>query len=127
MSAADLLARLRAHGIALRADGGSLRYRPLDALTPALLAELREHKWCILASLAADDPAVVSRVAAMRRRHPPAPGCPLPTLTARDVPRGSDGCRSCGEPVAPHPDGLAVRCLPCAHAAYLLTNEKERP
>ena len=70
-----------------------------------------------------DETAVAWRVAAMRGRHPHAPGRPLPFLTARDVPRGGDGCLSCGEPVQDRMAGLAVRCGPCAHAGQLVNDE----
>lgn len=118
MSAAALLARVRGHGVELRAVADTLHYRPKDALPPAIVAALRLHRWPILALLAADDPVVVERVAAMRARHPPSPG-PTPFLTARDVPRDAPGCRSCGEPLATLADGPAVRCHPCALAAIL--------
>ena len=124
MSAATaLLARLHAHGIEVRAAGSSLRYRPQGALTPALVAELAAHKHLILAHLAADEPAVAWRVAAMRERHPHAPGRPLPFLTARDVPRGGAGCLSCGEPVEDRTTGLVVRCGSCGHAGQLVNEE----
>ncbi len=118
--AAGLLARLQAHGVEVRADGDTLRYRPQGALTPALVAELAGQKWALLAHLAADEPVVTSRAAAMRARHPHAPGAPLPFLTVRDVPRGAEGCLSCGEPVEDRTVGPAVRCAPCARAGHLV-------
>ncbi len=121
--AAGLLARLQAHGVEVRADGDTLRYRPLEALTPALVAELARQKWAVLAHLAADEPAVIQRVEAMRARHPYVPGRALPFLTVRDVPRGTDGCLSCGEPVAGRTTGLAVRCAPCARAGQLVNDQ----
>ncbi len=121
-TAAELLARLRGHGVEVCADGDGLRYRPKDALTPALLAELRRHKWALLALLAADDPAVVWRVEAMRARHPRPWRFP-PFLTVRDVPRGAGGCHSCGEPLQPLSDALGARCAACAHAARLVLDD----
>lgn len=45
MTPAALLARLRALGVDLRADGDALRYRaPAGVLTPELRQELIEHK-----------------------------------------------------------------------------------
>jgi len=144
MSAVSLLARLHGHGITLRAVGDDLRYHPKDALTPALLSEVRRHKWALLALLAApgivntpEKPGVNSknqtgggdhplgwRAAAMRQRHP-RPWRAVPTLTARDVPRGAGGCLSCGEAVADHPGGLAARCGPCVRAAHLILIEDD--
>lgn len=121
MSLDQLLARLARHGVELRAAGNDLRYRPVDALTPALLDEVRRHKHAILAHLAADDPAVAWRAAAMRARHACAPDESWPFLTVRDMPRGACGCCSCGVPVEPYGDGPAVRCTPCMLAAWLVT------
>lgn len=122
MSAATvLLARLHAHGIEVRAAGDSLRYRPQGALTRALVAELAAHKHLILAHLAANEPAVAWRVAAMRAQLP-ASG-PLPFLIARGTPRRADGCLRCGDPLATRTEGLAVCCAPCVHAAQLVTAE----
>lgn len=123
MSAATLLARLHAHGIELRGEGDTLRYRPAGALTPALLAAMQGCKYGLLALLAADDPAVTWRVAMMNQRHALIPGKVLPFLTVRDVPRGKRGCRSCGEPCARLAEGLAVRCELCALAAQLLADD----
>jgi len=140
MSVAALLDRLRDHGIALRTDGDELLYHPRAALTLALLAELRRHKWALLAILASDagttalntdeKPGAHStnrtsggstdlawRVAAMCQRHP-RPWRAVPTLTVRDVPRGVGGCLSCGEPLSAHLQGLAARCGLCLRAAH---------
>lgn len=124
MTAAVLLDELRALGARVDAEGAALAIdAPAGTLTPALLDRLRPHKRLILAHLAADAPAVAWRVIAMRERHPHVPGRPLPFLTARDVPRGGDGCRSCGEPVEARTAGLAVRCGLCGHAGQLVNNE----
>lgn len=57
MTAAGLIDECRALGIDLAAgDGGRLRYRPVDRVTPDLLARLREHKADLLLALA--DPCV---------------------------------------------------------------------
>ncbi len=124
MTAGALLAKLRALGATVGAEGERLALdAPTGALTPALLAELAAHKHLILAHLAVDEPTVAWRVAAMRERHPHVPGRPLPFLTVRDVPRGDDGCRSCGEPVQDRTGVLAVRCGPCGHAGQLVHEE----
>lgn len=39
-----LLDELRRYGIELRAEGNRLRYRPVDAISPVLLTQLRIHK-----------------------------------------------------------------------------------
>jgi hypothetical protein len=119
VSIPDLLARLDRYGVALRGEGDTLRYHPRCALTPALIEELRRQKRAILASLAADEPEVAWRVAAMRRRHP-RPWTIAPTLTARDVPRGAGGCLSCGELDEGRVVGVVARCRPCALAAQLV-------
>jgi hypothetical protein len=43
-SAADLLAELHNLGIKVQPYGDTLRYRPRDAMTPALLQRLQTHK-----------------------------------------------------------------------------------
>jgi len=143
---AAFLDRLGALGVTVAAAGGALTVdAPVGILTPPMLAELRRHKPALLALLAvgesgdrlntpenagansnnqmvSSDPAVARRGAAMRERYP-RPWRAVPTLTARDVPRGAGGCLSCGEPVAAHPDGLAARCEPCIRAVHLLLSE----
>ena len=51
MTALDVLTDLRSRGVTLAAAGDKLRYRPVDALTSADLAALREHKADLLALL----------------------------------------------------------------------------
>ncbi len=113
-----LLHEAHAGGLTVAADGDRLVLRgprAADALARALLA----RKPAVLAHLAAANPAVAWRVAAMRARLP-ASG-PLPFLTARETPRAVDGCRSCGEPVQHCSGGVTARCQPCVHAAQLVT------
>lgn len=128
MSAATLLAELRSLGMVLGATGERLHYEaPEGTLTPALWAAMRDQKYPILALLAAEDPEMAWRVAAMRDRHPIPPNGPYPFLTARDVPRGTGGCLSCGEPLTVRSDSKpSFRCTPCAHAAQLLLDEARR-
>lgn len=52
MDATTLLDTLRFRGVTLTARGDRLTYRPLDAVTPDLLAALREHKADLLTRLA---------------------------------------------------------------------------
>ncbi len=56
MSAADLLARLRAAGLSVLAKGDNLVLRPPEALTAALRAEVLAAKAELLAVLRAADP-----------------------------------------------------------------------
>ena len=122
MTAGRLVARLRALGVALATDGERLTIdAPAGVLTPALLAELRGRKWALLALLAAAEPAVAWRVAAMAAQLPPAG--PVPFLMARATPRHDGGCCSCGESMPGGTVGLAARCLPCRHAAQLVTED----
>lgn len=58
----DVLNELRARGVELRAQGNRLRFRPVDRVTPDLLARLREHKAELLAIL--DGPGRWARRAA---------------------------------------------------------------
>lgn len=51
MTASDLLAELSRRGVTLTAVGSRLRYHPRSAVTPELLAELRQHKPALLESL----------------------------------------------------------------------------
>lgn len=126
MDAAMLLSSLRDHGIELRTDGRNIGWRPKESVTPAQVAAIKDHKPLLMALLMAEDPEVAWRVEAMRTRLPAGPK-PFHTFaTAKDVPRGGGGCLSCGDPVADRTAGLAVRCLPCAHAAQLLLDEARK-
>lgn len=51
MTATDVLARLRALGISVAADGDDLVLRPSSKLTPEMLALVRAHKPALLALL----------------------------------------------------------------------------
>ena len=63
MSAASLLTELSRLGVSVAGDGERLRYRgPREALTPALLGKLREHKAALLAELDRQVPIFESRV-----------------------------------------------------------------
>ena len=56
-----ILNELRARGVELCVEGHRLRFRPVDRVTPELLARLREHKPSLLEFLKADprhDPGV---------------------------------------------------------------------
>ncbi len=52
MRLADVLATLRVAGVTLARDGGRLRFHPRDALTPNLLAALRDRRAAWFAALA---------------------------------------------------------------------------
>ena len=109
---ADLLRRLDEAGIEVRMEGNVLRYRPLAAVTPALLADLRDYKH-----------EVLRRVEAMRERLPAEPKPFHLFATAKDVPHGGAGCLSCGDPLAIRTTGPAFLCAFCAHAAQLILDE----
>lgn len=119
MNAGEVLDHLRAAEASVRAKGWRLVVEaPEEVLTPEVRAALRRHKQIIIALLGADDPEVAARLQAMRARQC---GGGLPFLAVRDVPRGSAGCISCGEPREEVTEGLSVRCRPCALAAWLVT------
>lgn len=50
-----LLTELRVRGIELAATGDRLRYRPVDAVPPELLTQLRVHKAALITILRAGD------------------------------------------------------------------------
>jgi formylmethanofuran dehydrogenase subunit E len=123
MSAAlELLARLRGHGVTVWGEGDSLYFRPKHAVTAAQIDALRQHKRAILATLAADDGAVMWRLEALRMRYPDVGGGrPIPLLTVDKTRKiKADRCATCGEPLA---TGERLRCTPCLHAIRLLLND----
>ena len=67
----ELLAELHRRGVELVAQGSRLRFRPVDAVSPELLARIRAHKVEILAEL--------------RRPDVPAPPRPPEPSRARDL------------------------------------------
>jgi hypothetical protein len=126
MSAAlDLLARLRGHGVTVWGEGDALYFRPRHAVTAAQIDALRRHKRAILATLAADDGAVVWRLEALRMRYPDVGGgTPIPLLTIDNTRRvEADRCATCGEPLA---TGARLRCTPCLHAIRLFLDDPYR-
>ena len=113
MSAAALLARLRALGVTATAAGDDLELdAPAGALTPALLGELRAHKGALLALLAAERwtadprPDLAGDSALWRRLLGLAYGCDF------HDPRGLfgalHGLRCCGAALAASPGGLRL-------------------
>jgi len=86
MTAAGLLANLRARGVALRADDGALVVDgPGDVLTPEVLAELRACKPEVLALLTSPGPRCP--VCQSLAHRVPGPDCDLrPILSCRDFP-----------------------------------------
>ena len=57
MTPATILRDLQALGITLRAQGDKLRFHPRDAMTPELLAGIRDHKQDLLRLLTEPTPA----------------------------------------------------------------------
>ena len=55
-SAVELVAKLRARGIALERDGGTLVVRPADAVRPEEIEALMQHKAAVLALLRFSSP-----------------------------------------------------------------------
>lgn len=51
MGACELLERLKAAGVELKADGNRLKFRPVDAVGPEIVRELRVYKPELLAIL----------------------------------------------------------------------------
>ena len=51
MTATEILSELARRGVDLEVHGDRLRFRPKEAVTPALLEVLREHKAALLARL----------------------------------------------------------------------------
>ncbi len=123
MGAQALLDTLRDRGVTLRVVGDRLAYRPKTAVPPALREEMATWKQALIDLLTVAEEAEIEwRVGAMRREAPE-PG-PMLFLTARDVPRGMGGCLSCGDPLPPaRGEMFVVRCLPCACAAQIVTDE----
>ena len=78
----------------------NMRQVPLHGAAPdvpsPILVDAREVAW---------------RVEVMRRQVPPTGA--LPFLVARMVAYGTRTCASCGDLVAAHPIGMAVRCNAC--------------
>ena len=60
MTASDIIQELNRRGVELKVEGERLRFRPKHAVTPDLLATMREHKAEIVSTLTA--PAVRARV-----------------------------------------------------------------
>ncbi len=69
MEARELLREVESRGVALAGVRGQLRVRPLDALTPALIEGLRQHKAAILEALEGrDNPVTVTGLEQTRHR-----------------------------------------------------------
>jgi hypothetical protein len=112
-----ILTEARAAGLEVRAERGRLVVRgprSLKGVAYRLLA--RKHE--VLALLTAEDIEVAWRVAAMRPQVPQRGA--IPVLAARDVVSSPGYCISCGEPL---PDGMRVRCAPCARATWVVLHE----
>ncbi len=120
MGPTELLAELTRRGVEIAVEGGRLRFRPQDAVTPDLRAALVEHKADVLDLLGDDEREVGWRVEAMRGQVPRTGTIPilLARPEARNAPRGS--CVSCGDPLAP---ARSVRCAPCVTAVERVLNQ----
>lgn len=112
-----LLAEARGVGLELRGEGERLVVRGPRSAEP-LVRRLLARKPEVLAVLAEDAAAVAWRVAAMRPQAP-ASG-PIPFLAARPVAPSDGCCLSCGDLVSTE---RAIRCGPCARAAWLVLHE----
>lgn len=117
MDGVTLLDRARSAGLSVHAEGNRLVVRgprSQDDLAQLLLTKKQE----ILVQLAAEDPDVTWRVAAMRERAPP--NGPIPFLVARHVRSDrTDLCLSCQTALA---DAASYRCTACRQAAWVVTN-----
>ena len=120
MTTADrLLSDLRRHGIDLALHGDRIRYRPKDALTPALKAAITEHRSELLLLLALENPQVRWRADVMRPLIPPTGR--IPTVFVHQLESVPDGyCLSCGELLTP---GNSYRCEPCVQAVWLVLRQ----
>ena len=58
MNAAGIIERLRGRGITLQAKGDRLRFRPVDAVSPEMLATLRSRKPELLEELRLEDASI---------------------------------------------------------------------
>jgi TubC N-terminal docking domain len=119
VTAAALVADLRARGVELVAAGERIRFRPASAVPPELRERLRVHKAEVLALLA---PSILLMPA------PPSPSTParhqfyagpwpdaVPCLGARAA-GPFDACEMCGRGSWVR-YGPAVLCLACAERA----------
>jgi TubC N-terminal docking domain len=79
MSAEMLMRRVLEASISLSAQGDKLAWdAPPGAMTPELLAEIREHKAALLELLTSEPPDQLTR-ARKATRHPLPPGAPVCT------------------------------------------------
>lgn len=124
MTAAELLAEVRALGVELRAasDGSRILYHPRDALTPEWVERLRQHKPEVLALLSEVEAEVAWRVAAMRPQVPPRGA--IGRLVARPDAPSVDAPRRCGSCGDPLPDDCRYVCALCQQAKWLVLNEQ---
>jgi hypothetical protein len=103
--ALELVARLRARGVALEPDGSTLVIRPAAAVQPDEVEALRQHKVEVLALL--------------RRPNAPTYAHPWPDALARLGHRRVDAFAPCEGSCGAWSwvrYGAAVLCLPCALA-----------
>ncbi len=115
MTAASVLADLRARDVRLHVEGDQIRARFKGrTLDPDLAAVIRANKVALLAHLQEEEAAISWRIEAMRPQIPAAG--PVPFLAA--VPKVAPVvgvCLSCGDPI--DLVGYVQRCRLCAAAA----------
>src|SRR5437667_87652 len=110
MQPTEVLLELSRRGVEIAVAGDHLRFRPKEAVSDELRAEIVEHKAELLQILEDEEHEVCWRMDAMRDQVPQK-GV-IPTLLARPEarfsPRGT--CRNCGDPLPPD---RPVACIPC--------------
>ena len=120
MQPTDVLIELSRRGVEIAVAGDHLRFRPREAVSDELRAEIVEHKAELLQILEDEEHEVRWRMDAMRGQVPRR-GV-IPTLLARPEtkfsPKGT--CRHCGDQLPPD---RPVTCAPCLRAVYLLLNQ----
>lgn len=118
MLAHDVLNELASRGVELRAAGNRLLFRPREAVTPDLQAEMNSHKHELLELLSLRDDEIDWRVAVMRPQVPVRG--PIPFLIARPATPDRGGCLSCGDELT---SLRRIRCGACVTAAHRVLYE----
>ncbi|MDP9471011.1 MAG: hypothetical protein M3Q71_10145 [Chloroflexota bacterium] len=115
MTAASVLADLRARDVRLHVEGDQIRARFKGrTLDPDLAAVIKANKPALIAHLREEEAAVAWRIEAMRPQIPERG--PVPFLVAvSGIPPSPDVCVSCGEVFTP--TGSNPRCPRCTVAA----------
>ena len=90
MGPTELLAELTRRGVEITVEGDRLRFRPQDAVTADLRAELVEHKANLLRLIGGEEQEIRWRMQAMRGQVPRTGAIPI--LLARPVSRRRSTC-----------------------------------